>query len=106
MTKFRISGVWKDSNGVITHYAFHNVYGNKTTGAKKISKIEALRLLEENNNSAYTLVWDYSKALWIIGEKVEIIKSRKEKYLRSDPDNTLTNNLEHLIDFTWMTTLY
>jgi hypothetical protein len=33
---------------------------------------------------------------------VEVIKGSTGKYLRSNPDNSLTDNLEHLIDYDWI----
>ncbi len=99
MAKYRISGVWKDSNQVITHYAFHTVGDEGTTRAVKKTKENAIKLLETNGNSAYTWIWDYSTSFWRIGEKVEVVDG---KYLRSNADKTETNNLAHLINFDWI----
>ena len=101
MAKYRISGVWKDNN-VITHYAFHTVGEKTTSRASKISKKEAISLLETNGNVAVTIVWDYITASWKIGENVEVINGSNGKYLKSNPDNTTTDNLSHLIDFDWI----
>ena len=49
MTKFRISGAWKDSNNVITHYAFHTVNENSTERASKKTKEQAISLLETSS---------------------------------------------------------
>ncbi len=38
MAKYRITGVWKNANNVITHYAFHTVGENSTSRAVKKSK--------------------------------------------------------------------
>ncbi|RPI19211.1 MAG: DUF3892 domain-containing protein [Ignavibacteriae bacterium] len=104
MAQYRISGVWKDTNKIITHYACHTVYesSTSTSRANKITKADAITLLETHGNSATTWVWNYKRAIWDIGEKVEVINGRYGKYLRSNPDNTLTDNLEHLIDFDWI----
>jgi len=102
MAKYRISGVWKNSNNVITHYAFHTVNNNDVTRASKISKADAINLLETPGNIAYTWLWNYSSAEWNIGEKIEVVKGANGKYLRSNPDKKLTNNLEHLIDYDWI----
>ena len=41
MATYKISGIWKNSEGVITHYAFHTVTQEGTTRASKISKATA-----------------------------------------------------------------
>lgn len=102
MAKFRISGIWMDNNNVITHYSFHTVYENSISRASKKTKVEAIALLEIDGNSAFTWVWDYSLARWEIGEEVEVVNGINGKYLRSNPDNTKTDNLSHLIDFDWI----
>jgi hypothetical protein len=102
MAIYRISGVWVNSNNVITHYAFHEVGENSTSRAKKISKPQAIDILETFGNSATTWIWNYSEARWIIGETVEVVNGYSGKYLRSNPDNKLTDNLRHLIDFDWI----
>ena len=102
MAEYRISGIWKDTNIVITHYAFHTVTAKGITRASKKSKAEAITLLEINDNSAVTWLWNYSTSGWKIGETVQVINSGSGKYLRSNPDNGLTDNLGHLIDFDWV----
>lgn len=102
MAEYRISGIWKDANGVITHYAFHTVTTNGFTRATKKSKTQAIALLEADGNNAITWTWDYSSAFWKNGEKVQVINGNNGKYLRSSPDNRLTDNLAHLIDFDWI----
>lgn len=102
MTKFKISGVWKDSNNVITHYAFHTVNDKNISRATKTSKTQAIKLLETSGNTAITWIWNYKKACWENGEIVQVVNGINEKYLRSNPDNKLTDNLGHLIDYDWI----
>lgn len=102
MAKFRISGVWKDTGNVITHYAFHTVGENSVSRATKKSKAQAIALLETVGNSATTWIWSYSSAGWNIGETVTVVNGVNGKYLRSNPDAKLTDNLGHLIDFDWI----
>ena len=102
MTKYRISGIWKDTNNVITDYAFHTVNEGSTSRATKKSKAQAISLLEIKGNEAVTWIWNYLEANWKVGEKVQVINGASGKYLRSNPDNKLTDNLEHLIDFDWI----
>lgn len=102
MTKYYITGVWKDDNDTITHYAFHTDKGKSASRAIKKSKANAITLLEDANNTAVTWVWNYSSASWEEGEKVTVVNGANGKYLRSNPDNKLTDNLAHLIDFDWI----
>lgn len=102
MARFRISGIWKNTNDVITHYSFHMVGENSTSRASKKSKAEAIQLLETRGNSAKTWVWNYTQSKWMLGEDVEVVNGSNGKYLRSNPDNKLTDNLAHLIVFDWI----
>ena len=102
MTKFRISGVWKNAENVITHYAFHTVGESSITRATKKTKTDAIRLLETSGNTAITWVWNYNNSAWSIGENVEVVNGRDGKYLRSNPNQKETDNLAHLIDFDWI----
>jgi hypothetical protein len=102
MAQYKISGVWKDANGVITHYAFHTVSQAGHTRATKTSKAKAIELLETRGNSAYTWLWNYRQAYWENGEIVEVVNGSSGKYLRSNRDNSLSDNLGHLINFDWI----
>lgn len=102
MRQFTISGIWKDSNNVITHYAFHTINEKSISRATTKTKSEAISIIETAGNSATTWIWDYNQSAWNIGEKVEVINGANGKYLRSNPDNKLTDNLSHLIDFDWI----
>lgn len=102
MAKHKISGIWKGENNVITHYALHAENANSTLKAAKTSKANTISLLETSENSAVTLVWNYSRAGWDVGENVEVVNGPDGKFLRSNPGNRLTDNLGHLIDFDWI----
>lgn len=102
MATYRISGVWKDTNNAITHYALHLV-GSSTIGrGEKTTKAETIRLLKVQGNSAVTCMWDYNTARWRPGETIEVVDDRSGKYLRTDPNSRLTDNLAHLIDYDWL----
>jgi hypothetical protein len=47
MAKYKISGVWKDVNKVITHYAFHEEFENSISRAMKKIKIKQLQLWKQ-----------------------------------------------------------
>jgi hypothetical protein len=102
MATFRISGIWKNSNNVITHYAFHTVGENSISRANKVTKIEAIKLLEIQGNSATTWIWNYKQSFWTVGENVEVVNGPNGKYLRSNSNDKTTDNLGHLIDFDWI----
>jgi len=101
MSKYKISGVWKNSKDVITHYAVHLVHADGIERAKKTSKAKAIQLLE-SNNSAVTWVWSYKYPEFRNGEIVTVVNGSSGKYLRSNPDSTTTDNLAHLIDYDWI----
>src|SRR5258705_10665766 len=102
MAVYRIAGIWKNADNVITHYAFHTVNGNTTDRANKQTKAQAIQLLETPGNTGYTWVWNYTTARWNIGEQVQVVEGMYGRYLRSNPDDQLTDNLSHLIDFDWI----
>lgn len=98
MAEYRISGVWKDSDGTITDYAFH-LYNAKTSeffSPSKKSKAEAIKLLDTAGNSAKTVVWNYVQAGWYDGEDVYVAGNGANKYLKSKPDHKISDNLGHL----------
>jgi hypothetical protein len=105
MATCRISGVWTGENNAITFYAIHVVTGTESTGntsvtlAKKTSKLDAIRLVETVGNAVTTMVWNAAKRKWLTGEVVHVAGNSNNKYLRSNPDNSLTDNLGHLPDF-------
>ena len=99
MASYKISGIWKNTDKEITHYAFHTILENSISYGKKISKDEAVKLLSQPGNSAITWLWNYKTAFWQDGEKVEVVAG---SYLRSNPDGTVRDNLAHLIDYDWL----
>ncbi len=99
MAEYKISGIWKDDDGVITHYAIHS---GPTKRGIKTTKSDAIKLLETTGNTAITWLWNYKTANWAEGENIHVVHSLNGKYLRSNPDNKLTDNLSHLIDFDWL----
>lgn len=103
MALYRISGIWKDSNNVITHYAFHQISSdNSALRAVKRTKAQAVQLLEISGNSATTWIWNYSASRWVIGENVQVVNGASGKYLRTDPDQRISDNLSHLVDYDWL----
>jgi hypothetical protein len=101
MANYRISGVWKQS-GVITHYAFHNVTNTEARHiglAQKIAKAEAIKIVENSANVVTTIVWDYNDPGWRANERVHIVGTGANKYLRSNPDKQVTDNLGHLPNY-------
>lgn len=106
MPIFRISGIWTNNQGIITHYAVHK-RRKKDDGtfvlmkAEKMDKKATIALLNTPGNSATTYMWNYKNAKWDIGEHIHIVHDNLP-YLRTDPDSTRTDNLLHLIDYSWV----
>jgi hypothetical protein len=98
MANYYITGVWKD-NDTITHYAVHPIDadGNFTRKSTKTSKAEAIKLVEATGNKVTTLTWNYAGANWHIGQPVSVVGSGTDKYLKSAPDDKVSDNLGHLI---------
>lgn len=104
MAEYRISGVWKDDDGVITHYAVHKRIKNENNDgfsiyhAMKMTKADTITLLANTNNTAKTYLWNYSKASWYAGEDIHVVNT-SPPYLRTNHDNQVKDNLSHLIDY-------
>ncbi len=98
MAQYKISGVWK-TGGVITHYALHTVSPNSISEGVKTTKADAVRLLIGPFNQAVTWIWNYQTSYWKDGEKVEVVSA---SFLRSYPDNRVSDNLAHLINYDWL----
>lgn len=104
MAEYRISGIWKDSENVITHYAVHlrtrnaNNDGYVIGHAVKMTKADAVRLLQNSQNSAKTYLWNYTTANWCAGGDIYIV-NENPPYLRTTHDGILKNNLLHLINY-------
>ncbi|KFC20076.1 DUF3892 domain-containing protein [Chryseobacterium sp. FH1] len=106
MAHYAISGVWKDANGTITDYAIHTANKEKNTvdnPAKKYSKAEAIKLLDNSQNSAQTLLWNYTSKVWKWGTDIIVVATGTNKYLRTIQDGTVQDNLDHLINYTFVT---
>ncbi|MDR2271253.1 MAG: DUF3892 domain-containing protein [Sphingobacterium sp.] len=107
MAEFRISGIWLDSEGVITHYAIHtrekksDGNGYVLSRAEKYSKEDAVELLLKKGNTAKTYLWNYTKCKFEKGAEVQVTNG-KPLYLKSNPDSTERDNLLHLIDYDWI----
>jgi hypothetical protein len=100
MAKFRISGIWKGDDEVITHYAIHEIFSEKSISrGRKTSKAAAVKLLSDTANTAMTWMWNYKTSYWIDGAKVEVVAGQ---YLRTVHDNKVIDNLAHLINYDWL----
>lgn len=104
MSEYRISGIWKNSQEVITHYAVHTWTRNQAgngyiiTRAVKTAKADAITLLQNPANSSKTYFWNYLKAQWVSGEDIHVVNGNTP-FLRTNHDGTLKDNLLHLIDY-------
>lgn len=90
-----ISGVWKDSEGRITHVMLHKAFnnGNFLMGDKKKEK-EVINLLKLKNKIC-VIVWNYPG--WTREAKVEYVKDGNIEFLRTNRNKTQKDNLDNLI---------
>jgi len=108
MTEYRISGIWTDLKGVITHYAVHEIKKNQSgsgyviTKAVKKTKTEAIAIVGNTTNKVWTLIWNYSDRKWTLGEEVYVAGEGNSKYLKTKPDSSVRDNLLHLIDYRYI----
>lgn len=101
MAKYAISGVWKNTQGTITHYAVHefNEQENSMELGVKMTKATAVRLLENYQNSAITILWNYAQLGWVKGTTINVVGTAADRYLRTTQDGTVRDNLGHLINY-------
>ena len=104
MAEYAISGVWKDESGTITHYALHTKDGNDLGMATKITKVRAVQLLGAPGNSGITVIWNYTRENWQWGEAVHVVLLKNLRYLRTNHDNNVRDNLGHLINYSLIAT--
>ncbi|MGK4567358.1 hypothetical protein [Flavobacterium sp. 3HN19-14] len=103
MNYFFISGFWTDTHGVVTDYAVHEARLNNGGGysfweAKKTSKANTFSLVSNELNNVKTLVWNYSGTGWIPGSEIHVVNDTP-KYLRTNHDGSVRDNLLHLINY-------
>jgi len=104
MAEYRISGVWKNDNGVITHYAVHERVRNAANNgyiirhALKRTKAQTVALLDGTGNTAKTYIWNYQTASWSAGADVVVVNGNP-KFLRTIHDGSVKDNLSHLPDY-------
>lgn len=107
MAEYRISGIWKNSQEVITYYAVHartrNQAGNgyEIGQAIKMTKVDTVALLQNRVNSAKTFLWNYMRARWEAGEDIHVVNGNSP-FLRTNHDGTVKDNLLHLIDYRYV----
>jgi hypothetical protein len=107
MADYAISGVWKDSKGVITHCAVHEISIINSfpiySFAEKYSKERVLTLFDNQQNTIRTIVWDYAYGTWKQGAFVRPYRNGTNIYFRTIQDGTVKDNLDNLINYGWIT---
>lgn len=96
LADYFISGVWKDSNDVITDVLLHTVnpdnsfqLGVKTSDTATISLIK-------KGSTVKTITWNYPD--WEIGALVGYARVKNREYLRTAPNSRIQDNLDNSID--------
>ena len=85
MSRREVKCVRQDRDGDIT------AIGNQSKLWSPVSKDQAIRHIEWNLHSYYV---NYNGNI----VEVKVVREGQNKYLRTDPDNTLRNNLDELHD--------
>lgn len=98
---YRISGVWKDAQDRITHCAVHTKTQEGYTPAEKLTRTAVVSLIEKTINTATTWLWNYKQSDWVNGQTVHVVHGQTGKYLRTSPDKSERDNLDHLINMVW-----
>lgn len=97
MAKYYVTGVWKNTNGVITHI---QVNAPVTSGVlrpyAKWTVAQGVQFLGTAGNQLSSATWSYQATNWKEGEKI-IVVNQTLKYLRTAPDNTVRDNLDNLL---------
>jgi hypothetical protein len=93
--KYYITGVWKNSNGVITYVMLHTpaATGGVLNKGNKTSVGGVIELLK--HNEVYSARWGYPT--WLQGAKVIVVGSGSFAYIRTVADSTEKDNLDNLI---------
>ena len=99
IARYFISGVWKDSAGVITHVFLHNVLANEKDLDRGVKYNEASIIdFVEKGGIIKTIVWNYTKALWTVGAVIIVVHEGGRKFLRTKGDGTVRDNLDNLLN--------
>ena len=97
---YLISGIWFTESGsskFISVVLLHIDKGDTMDRGTKTTKDAVIKLLKAGY-SIRTIRWAYSDGKWVKGAKVDYETRRNVEYLRTDPDTTVTDNLDNLID--------
>ncbi len=98
-----VSGVWKTTQGVVTHVMLHLVSGGHPVinfmPGEKATLASVCRLIELGH-TVNCVMWPYTGKLWDVGPQVTVINGLNGDFLRSVADNTIKDNLDNLINYT------
>jgi hypothetical protein len=90
-----ISGVWKDTSGIITHVMLLSVNEeNQYAKGVKASCTTVIRLLKIEKQ-IMTVTWGYPG--WKKGAIVTVVSENGKEYLRTVPNATEKDNLDNSI---------
>lgn len=96
MATYYISGVWFTENNTITHVNLHPSSNNNLGKGTKTVESTVISLIE-NKHVVRTVTWNYTTAKWREGADVKVVELNGKKYLRSQKDSTVRDNLDNLI---------
>jgi len=98
---YGISAVIINSEGHVNQLKVHKDKGNVIGDGELWSREQVVSALEKN----YTFITllNYNQGVWSEGQEVGVVHVNKDKYIRTDQDQTPSDNLENLPKFS---TLY
>lgn len=95
MSKYYVTGIWKTSNGIITHILVNTPAENGALNPnKKWTVQEGVDFLSRSGNQLSSATWNYNRATWQEGEQIRVVDNR---FLRTVRDNRTNDNLDNLI---------
>ena len=96
-----VTAVIKNDKGVITHLRVAPDNGDGIGQPTTKTEAEVIQLID-NKKSVITIVWDYTSSGWQKGEYVKVVQGQYRRYLRTHRDNTVNDNLDHLLRYDWV----
>lgn len=98
-----ITGVWFESGTKDIEYVnLHADNGDTMGKGQKTHKDIVIKRIEAKQTVA-TAKWNYARATWEKGVAVHVVTERSgKKHLRSNHDQSVSDNLDNLIDMGWL----
>lgn len=99
MSTYYITAIKQETVGshtFISHVLIHEVTNSSVSQGRVMTKGEVIILIN-NNHHIYSATWNYTNIGWSEQEPISTEKRNGHEYLRTSPDNSLRDNLLHLL---------